>query len=498
MEDQSAPILTQAKREYTSQLVSILTPQIFDGLKSIYDESKIVCSSSYNKQSLLDCFRGFLEKVPEWSQVIIETETDRIIQMSKCDWLDDLITAVFISHTKILTSIGNNSDAQIDLTIPKTINFIHKCYINIAREIWKNPYLYNENVLGSEYQQNMRTVELIIKDSIEDTIRKSLPVKEILRQHLTSYEPNQRESTKPSKSDIKQMLLEELKNIQSMNILQKVNKVETTEPEEDEEEVNVEGDNIEDNVLEPTTQVNDDNEYISPDEDEVEEKCKNLEINTIDNVIDETPQPVVEEVYDNVDIIDQPNDEENEENSELLETFLQNIADNEKETSDINEDIKESPVDENQVKITKIDPDKPTTEKITDITEQELKSTETSNPPNELLIQVNIDTNTNEEPPKKLEEPPKKPEEPPKKPEEPPKKLEEPPKKLEEPPKKLEVNDVKEVQPKEIITVTKHDSDEETVDEFFNDITKIMESKGETINKHPKKYTLFDDAIQEE
>ena len=468
MEDQSAPILTQAKREYTSQLVSILTPQIFDGLKSIYDESKIVCSSSYNKQSLLDCFRGFLEKVPEWSQVIIETETDRIIQMSKCDWLDDLITAVFISHTKILTSIGNNSDAQIDLTIPKTINFIHKCYINIAREIWKNPYLYNENVLGSEYQQNMRTVELIIKDSIEDTIRKSLPVKEILRQHLTSYEPNQRESTKPSKSDIKQMLLEELKNIQSMNILQKVNKVETTEPEEDEEEVNVEGDNIEDNVLEPTTQVNDDNEYISPDEDEVEEKCKNLEINTIDNVIDETPQPVVEEVYDNVDIIDQPNDEENEENSELLETFLQNIADNEKETSDINEDIKESPVDENQVKITKIDPDKPTTEKITDITEQELKSTETSNPPNELLIQVNIDTNTNEEPPKKLEEPPKK---------------------LEEPPKKLEVNDVKEVQPKEIITVTKHDSDEETVDEFFNDITKIMESKGETINKHPKKYT---------
>ena len=69
---------------------------------------------------------------------------------------------------------------------------------------------------------------------------------------------------------------------------------------------------------------------------------------------------------------------------------------------------------------------------------------------------------------------------------------------MEEPPKKLEVNDIKEVQPKEIITVTKHDSDDETVDEFFNDITKIMESKGETINKHPKKYTLFDDAIQEE
>ena len=45
---------------------------------------------------------------------------------------------------------------------------------------------------------------------------------------------------------------------------------------------------------------------------------------------------------------------------------------------------------------------------------------------------------------------------------------------------------------------SKNDSDDETVDEFFNDITKIMEQKGETINKKPEKYTLFDDAIMEE
>ena len=92
-------------------------------------------------------FRSFLEKVPSWSNEIVETETNRIIKISNCDWLDDLITAVFISHTKILTSIGsNNNNSMIDLIIPKTINFIHKCYINIAREIWKNPYLYIDYV----------------------------------------------------------------------------------------------------------------------------------------------------------------------------------------------------------------------------------------------------------------------------------------------------------------------------------------------------------------
>ena len=74
-------------------------------------------------------------------------------------------------------------------------------------------------------------------------------------------------------------------------------------------------------------------------------KCKDLEINTIDNVIEETPQPpVVEEVYDNVDII-QPETVNNDNNDQLLDTFLQNITDNEQEESDINQQIQESPVE---------------------------------------------------------------------------------------------------------------------------------------------------------
>ena len=125
MDESSAPIFTQAKMEYTSQLIDVLTPQLFDGIKSIYDEA-ITMNRVNKSQSLLSLFRSYLEKVPSWSNEIIENETDRIIQLSKCDWLDDLLTAVFISHTKILTAIGSSNDnSNIDLVIPKTINFIH-------------------------------------------------------------------------------------------------------------------------------------------------------------------------------------------------------------------------------------------------------------------------------------------------------------------------------------------------------------------------------------
>ena len=50
--------------------------------------------------------------------------------LSKCDWLDEkLLTAVFISHTLFLMSIGSNHNFnKINVTIPKTTTFIHKSY----------------------------------------------------------------------------------------------------------------------------------------------------------------------------------------------------------------------------------------------------------------------------------------------------------------------------------------------------------------------------------
>ena len=51
---------------------------------------------------------------------------------------------------------------------------------------------------------------------------------------------------------------------------------------------------------------------------------------------------------------------------------------------------------------------------------------------------------------------------------------------------------------KELISVEKI-SDNETVDEFFNDVSKIIENKtGITVNKDPDKYVLFDDAENNE
>ena len=145
MDDSNVPIFAQAKLEYTKQLVDVLYMNMYDGVRSIYDDSKQL--HIRKSTSIINVFRSLLEKVPTWNTEIIEAETERIMKVSKCDWLDDLLTAVFISHTRILMSIGPNQNYnKINVTIPKTTTFIHKTYINIAREVWKNPYLFNDLV----------------------------------------------------------------------------------------------------------------------------------------------------------------------------------------------------------------------------------------------------------------------------------------------------------------------------------------------------------------
>jgi len=135
-------------------------------------------------------FQEQLSLIPKWNQEIINEEYDRIVSDSNCDWLDELITAIFLSHTKILTAIkSNKKNNKINLKIPKIDHFIHKCYIESAREFWKNPFLFNSNNINQyNYQRNIRECHTIISKSIDETIRKLLPVKNILKEYLGENE----------------------------------------------------------------------------------------------------------------------------------------------------------------------------------------------------------------------------------------------------------------------------------------------------------------------
>ena len=76
---------------------------------------------------------------------MIKNEYLRIEKISNCDYFENLIEAVFITNTKILTSvqINNEDSVSIKISVPQPQHFIHKCYIECSKEIYKNPYIFD-------------------------------------------------------------------------------------------------------------------------------------------------------------------------------------------------------------------------------------------------------------------------------------------------------------------------------------------------------------------
>jgi len=73
-------IFVQAKIEYTKQLVNTLKPQMYDGIKSIYDDAKAIYKSN-SSTSLLFIFRTLLEKIPEWNNELILNERSNTVRL---------------------------------------------------------------------------------------------------------------------------------------------------------------------------------------------------------------------------------------------------------------------------------------------------------------------------------------------------------------------------------------------------------------------------------
>jgi hypothetical protein len=185
MDDFNVSSLHESRNEWASRLVTILTPAILDEYRSIFDEAFKLCKENNELDKYLMTFQNFISRIPKWNTSIIETEKIRICEKSGCTYLEDLITCVHIIQLKILTAMRvGQKQKKIDINIPKLDEFIHKCYIHVARKIYKNVYLFEINIKPLEMQKHNRELEIIIQEAILNTLRESIPVETILKAYL--------------------------------------------------------------------------------------------------------------------------------------------------------------------------------------------------------------------------------------------------------------------------------------------------------------------------
>ena len=170
-------VLVEAKKEYLNQLCSLMCPFIIDAFHDMYKESE---KMSKNRRVLLQ-YQQLLKDVPNWNDSIIKSHSDKL--SNSCSWFSDLLAAVFVSFVKILSSVRlKTENKKISIKLPSNEIFVHAVYVNAAKDLYKDPYIYHDEL--SEYDRdNKLTIRFIAV--IDTTIRELIPIQQILKTYMS-------------------------------------------------------------------------------------------------------------------------------------------------------------------------------------------------------------------------------------------------------------------------------------------------------------------------
>jgi hypothetical protein len=145
-------------------------------------------------------FQEMLSQVPEWNMDKVQREVAKLISEIQCDYLEELVTAVFIAHTKVLTAIRiGNKNKRVQITIPKLEHFVHRSLSECSRLLWSSAYLFHNDLPPMEKQKNHRQIEQLLHEGVAQAIRGLLPVKNILKDYLS--EPDAAEDAEDADED---------------------------------------------------------------------------------------------------------------------------------------------------------------------------------------------------------------------------------------------------------------------------------------------------------
>ena len=182
--DGAISVYAEAKGEYTTQLCVYLTKPLQIFFLALLETAK---TEEPDKKKVLRRFQDLMSQIPDWNVDKVGRETTKIADESGCDYLEELLTAVFIAHTKVLSAIrlGNTKNKSVQITVPKLDHFLHRTLSESARRIWSNVYLFTDDISSLEKQKNLRQLEVILTECVQQAVRGLLPVKSLLKDYLT-------------------------------------------------------------------------------------------------------------------------------------------------------------------------------------------------------------------------------------------------------------------------------------------------------------------------
>ncbi len=197
---ESVSLYSEARNEYLKQLATWIVPPLVEFFRKEYDRI-----AKIEGRRVMSAFQSWCSEVPRWNQDVIDSHVEDLLTSCRCDYVEDLMTAVFIAHTKMLTAIRINSrQKKLQITLPKLDHFLHRIFVECARAFWKAPFLFSEDLPIIDRQKNILQAESMCTEAIGGAVRSLLPIKSILRDNLLEDEediPKKKKVKEESDSD---------------------------------------------------------------------------------------------------------------------------------------------------------------------------------------------------------------------------------------------------------------------------------------------------------
>jgi len=198
--DSGVSVYAEAKNEYTKQLAVFIVPTFHRFFIACLTQAS---EEENNHKRQLWKFQELLSQIPEWNMDKVQREVQKFIADIQCDYLEELVTAVFIAHTKVLTAIRiGNKNKRVQITIPKLDHFLHRALSECSRLLWSSAYLFHNELSPIEKQKNHRQIEGLIHEGVGQAIRGLLPVKNILKDYLSDPNEADAEDEKDEKDEV--------------------------------------------------------------------------------------------------------------------------------------------------------------------------------------------------------------------------------------------------------------------------------------------------------
>jgi len=181
---ESVSLYTETRNEYMKQLSTWIVPPLVEFFRTEYDRI-----AKKEGRKAMGAFQGFCAEVPRWNQDVIDANIGVVLDNCRCDYVEELMTAVFIAHTKMLTAIRvSTKQKKLSITLPKLDHFLHRVFVECARAFWKAPFLFSDELSLIEKQKNILQAETMCVEALSGAVRSLLPVKSILRDYLDEEE----------------------------------------------------------------------------------------------------------------------------------------------------------------------------------------------------------------------------------------------------------------------------------------------------------------------